>query len=124
MARIVLIEDNILNARLAERLLMKAGHEVETLIDGEQGYAHIIENPPDILLLDLGLPDIDGQTVAALIRQNPDLYHLPIVAFTSWPEAMAAEIAEAYGCDGVINKPIDTRRFAQQVEGFLPLGQL
>lgn len=124
MARIVLIEDNALNARLAERLLMKAGHTVETLTDGEQGYAHVIENPPDIVLLDLGLPDIDGQTVAALIRQNPALYNLPVVAFTAWPEAMAAEIAEAYGCDGVINKPIDTRRFAQQVESYLPLRQI
>lgn len=124
MARIVLIEDNAPNARLAERILMKAGHEVETLTTGEQGYAYVLDNPPDIVLLDLGLPDIDGQTVAALIRQHPDLYHLPIVAFTAWPEAMAAEIAEAYGCDGVINKPIDTRRFAQQVEGYLPLVQL
>lgn len=119
MARIILIEDNPLNARLVERLLMRAGHEVETLEDGENGYAHILQNPPDIVLLDLGLPDIDGQTIAGMIRQHPDLSQLRVIAFTAWPEAMAAEIAEAYGCNGVINKPIDTRRFAAQVEHYL-----
>jgi two-component system cell cycle response regulator DivK len=119
MARIVLIEDNALNARLAERLLTRAGHHVTTLEDGENGYAHVIQNPPDIVLLDLGLPDIDGQTIAAMIRQHPELNHTRLVAFTAWPEAMAAEIAQAYGCDGVINKPIDTRRFAAQVEQYL-----
>lgn len=119
MARILLIEDNPLNARLAERLLSRAGHTVETVESGEQGYAHVLNSPPDIVLLDLGLPDIDGQTIAAMIRQHPVLGQLPVVAFTAWPEAMAAEIAEAYGCNGVINKPIDTRYFAQQVEQYL-----
>jgi two-component system cell cycle response regulator DivK len=69
--------------------------------------------------VDLGLPDIDGQTVVAMMRQQPDLEGVPLIAFTAWPEDTAHAMAQAYGCDGVILKPIDTRAFAQQVEAFL-----
>jgi two-component system cell cycle response regulator DivK len=55
------------------------------------------------------------------MRQQPELQGMPIIAFTAWPEETATEMARAYGCDGVINKPIDTRLFAKQVESFLHL---
>lgn len=121
MNRIVVIEDNPSNARMAEKLLKHAGHEVTLAEDGESGLTTVLEMQPDLVLIDLGLPDVDGQTVVAMMRQQPDLDHMPIIAFTAWPEDTAAEMARAYGCDGVINKPIDTRQFAQQVEAYLQL---
>ena len=119
MTQIVVIEDNPQNARMAEKLLKHAGYEVTLAEDGESGLTTVLELMPDLVLIDLGLPDVDGQTVVAMMRQQPNLDQMPIIAFTAWPEDTAAEMARAYGCDGVINKPIDTRQFAGQVEAFL-----
>lgn len=119
MSVIVIIEDNPQNARLASKLLIRDGHTVVVADDGESGLTSVFEYQPDLVLVDLGLPDIDGQTVAALIRQeqadNPPL----IIAFTAWPEHTAHQMAEAYGCDGVITKPLDTRRFGEQINDYL-----
>ena len=119
MSTIVVIEDNPQSARMAEKLLRKAGHTVVVANDGESGLTTVFETAPDLVLTDLGLPDIDGQTVVALIRQQAQLGNVPIIAFTAWPEDRAREMATTYGCDGVIIKPINTRTFAQQVEDFM-----
>lgn len=121
MSRIVLIEDNVNNARIAQKLLKRAGHEVITAEDGETGLEKVLALIPDIVLVDLGLPDVDGQTIVGMMRQQEVLKQTRIIAFTAWPEATAQEMATAYGCDGVIIKPIDTRQFAAQVEAFLKL---
>jgi CheY-like chemotaxis protein len=119
MALIVVIEDNVLNARMADKLLRNAGHKVMLAEDGETGLTTVFENQPDLVLIDLGLPDIDGQTVIALIRQQENLYDTAIIAFTAWPEDQANDMARGYGCDGVIVKPIDTRNFASRIDGYL-----
>lgn len=115
MSQIFLIEDDAHSARLASRILQRAGHQVTVAITGEIGLNLMFESQPDVLLVDLGLPDMDGQTIVALLRQYDQFKALPIVAFTAWPEQSARSMAVAYGCDGVITKPIDTRRFAEQV---------
>ncbi len=119
MPVIVIIEDNPQSARLATKLLQKADFEVLVAEDGETGLMTVFENQPDLVLIDLGLPDIDGQTVVALIRQQPGLDRIPIVAFTAWPQDTAENMAKAYGCDGIVTKPIDTRSFADQVAAFI-----
>ncbi len=119
MAVIVIIEDNVQSGRLVAKLLEEAGHQVVLTETGEDGLMTIFETTPDLVLIDLGLPDIDGQTVIALLQQQPELAHTRLIAFTAWPEATAYNMARAYGCHGVIVKPIDTRRFAAQVEAFL-----
>src|SRR5262245_20898496 len=119
MAFIVIIEDNPENARLASKLLKNAGHKIIVATDGEIGLTTVFEQRPDLVLIDLGLPDIDGQTVVALVRQQPDLAAIPLIAFTAWPESTAHNMARAYGCDGIIVKPINTRTFVQQVVAFL-----
>ena len=118
MSQIVIIEDNAQNARLAARILRRAGNKVTVAESGEIGLNLILETPPDVVLVDLGLPDIDGQTVVGLLRQYDQFKSLPIIAFTAWPEESVRSMANAYGCDGVITKPIDTRRFAEQVAGY------
>lgn len=119
MSRILIVEDNAQNARLAERILRRAGHEVVVAPDGERGLLSVFDAPPDLVLMDLGLPDLDGQTVVGLLRQRPNLRHLPILAFTAWPEGAAQEMALAYGFTGLISKPINTRVFARQVAQYL-----
>jgi CheY-like chemotaxis protein len=119
MSTIIIIEDNPDSAKLARKLLIAAGYDVHTADDGETGYDLALDKTPDLVLVDLGLPDIDGQTVVALLRQHKHLEKTPIIAFTAYPAATAREMAEAYGCDGVITKPLDTRTFAKQVHDFL-----
>jgi two-component system cell cycle response regulator DivK len=122
VTHIVIIEDHPDNARLAEKLLKHAGYTVSLAEDGETGLQMALEQLPDMVLIDLGLPDVDGQTIAAMIRRNPNMKSAKIVAFTAWPEDRALQMAKAYGCDGVINKPIDTRNFSAQVEKFFNPG--
>lgn len=119
MALIVVIEDNAENARLAAKLLRHAGHEVIIAEDGEVGLTTVFEHRPDLVLIDLGLPDIDGQTVVGLVRQQPELKSVPLIAFTAWPEDTAHTMARAYGCDGIITKPMNTRTFAQQIADYM-----
>jgi CheY-like chemotaxis protein len=119
MALIVIIEDNIQNARLAAKLLRNGGHTILVAEDGEIGLATVFEHEPALVLVDLGLPDVDGQTVVAMMRQRDTLKETRLIAFTAWPTETAHSMAKAYGCDGVIVKPIDTRAFVKQVEAFL-----
>lgn len=119
MAQIVVIEDNEQTARMVTKLLKRSGFEVLHAADGETGLTTVFENKPDLVLIDLGLPDLDGQTVIALLRQHEAVTNVPLVAFTAWPEATARSMAEAYGCDGVITKPVDTRTFGDQIQAYL-----
>lgn len=118
MSRILLIEDNEKNARLEAKILQRHGHTVFIAQDGETGFTTAVEVLPEIILLDLGLPDVEGQTLASLFRQQPALAQTPIVAVTAWPEDTAKEMARAYGCDGFISKPIDIMTFNQDVLEF------
>lgn len=119
MALIVVIEDNVQNARMVDKLLRRAGYEVVIAEDGEMGLTTVFENEPDLILIDLGLPDIDGQTVIGLVKQQPRFNHVPVIAFTAWPPEEARDMAKRYGCDGVITKPINTRTFAEKIAAFL-----
>ena len=119
MSRILLIEDNPSSARLATKILRRTGHTVYLAENGEDGFKMALEVVPDIILVDLGLPDVEGQTLVALFRQQASLAKQPIVAVTAWPPDSAAQMAKAYGCDGVITKPIEISKFADQVFSFL-----
>lgn len=120
MSRIVVIEDNPDNSRMVAKLLRAASHNVIVAEDGETGLTTVFEHHPDLILIDLGLPDIDGQTVIALIKQQAEFVNVPIIAFTAFPPDTAQSMATAYGCQGVITKPIDTRTFVSQLEAFIP----
>lgn len=121
MGLIIVIEDNEQAARLAKKLLVRAEHEVLLAVDGETGLQMMFSNQPDIVLIDLGLPDIDGQTVIALARQQPHLSSVPIIAFTAWPLDRAVSMAQSYGCDGVITKPINARTFAAEIAAYMSI---
>ena len=116
---IVMIEDNPNNARLVERILAATPYELQHAWDGESGLRLVMEAQPDLILLDLGLPDMDGQTVASLIRRMPNLADVPMIAITAWPAETALDMIRAYGCDGYIPKPIDTRTFVDEISSYL-----
>ncbi len=122
MKKILLIEDYADNARLVMRTLKPYDYHVLHAADGESGLTLAIEEKPDLVLLDLGLPDVEGQTLVSLIRNVPGLAHVPIVAVTAWPPATARQMIEAYGCDGYISKPISPRTFPSQIAVYLTTG--
>ena len=101
------------------RVLEAHQHVVTHASDGETGLQMAIDDVPDIVLIDLGLPDIDGQTLIAFMKRAPELRDVPLVAVTAWPEDTARQMAEAYGCDGFISKPINTRTFPDQIAAFI-----
>lgn len=106
MTKILLVEDIPDNAELVRKALSKSGYEVLHALDAETGMQMALEHIPDLILLDLGLPDYDGQTLAGWLRAEPVLDSTPIVAFTAWPEETAKKMVESYGFDGYICKPI------------------
>lgn len=119
MRTVLIIEDNPQNARLMSRILEIREWHVLLAEDGESGLAMAFSERPDLILLDLGLPDVDGQSVAAMLKQPDGLPDIPIIVVTAWPSEYALQMTKAYGCEGYISKPIDTRRFPDQVAGFL-----
>jgi two-component system cell cycle response regulator DivK len=119
MKTILQIEDNNANKTLVERVLEPQGYRMFHAPDGGQGLKLAEQEHPNLILLDLGLPDIDGQTLVGMLRDIPGLEDVPIVALTAWPEHTAMEMVRRYGCTGCITKPIDVARLAQQVDEYL-----
>jgi CheY-like chemotaxis protein len=118
MKTILQIEDNFANKRLVERVLEPHGYRLIHAADGQSGIDLAFQETPDLILLDMGLPDMDGQTLVALLRESPELEHTPVVALTAWPVEIAGEMSARYGCDGCITKPIDVTGFAEQIASF------
>ncbi|MDJ0756414.1 MAG: response regulator [Ardenticatenaceae bacterium] len=118
MKTILYIEDNPANRILIGRVL---GQDYNLLFaeDGETGLNMAVEHKPELILMDIGLPDFDGQTVGAMIRQIPELAGVLIIAITAWPEETAAEMVARYGFDGCITKPINVAEFPKQIASIL-----
>lgn len=120
MAKILIVEDIADNAELVRRILSARGHEILHAEDAETGLQAAVAQHPELILLDLGLPDHDGLTLAGWLRAEPSLKEVPIVAYTAWPPDAARQMAEKYGCDGYIGKPIvSVKEFAEKIESFL-----
>jgi CheY-like chemotaxis protein len=119
MIKILHIEDNLANQILVDRILQSSGYEILHASDGQTGISLAQEGDLDLILIDMGLPDIDGQTVVTMLKQLPNLVGTPIVAITAWPAERALMIAERYGLTGCILKPIDVSTFPDQIAAFL-----
>lgn len=120
MTKILIVEDMADNAELARRILTSRGYDAIHAWDAETGLQMALDELPDLILLDLGLPDYDGLTLASWLRAEPSLKDVPIIAYTAWPPDAAKQMAESYGCNGYIGKPISkVSDFADQVTSFL-----
>jgi CheY-like chemotaxis protein len=120
-ARILLIEDNEQNRYLARFLLANRGHDVVEAISGPIGLDLAARMHPDLILLDIQLPGMDGYAVARQLRSDPALRSIPIVAVTSYAMAGDREKCLEAGAVGYIEKPINPETFVAEVERFLPV---
>jgi len=114
--RILYIEDNPENRLLVSRVLEVEGYEVVEAVDGLSGLKAATETDPDLILLDIGLPKVDGYSLAERFRQIPELDQVPILAVTANVMKGDRERTLAAGCDGYIPKPIDIDRLPGQIE--------
>jgi two-component system, cell cycle response regulator DivK len=120
MTKILVIEDIFDNAELVRKALSPRNYEVIHAADAETGLQMALDHLPDLILLDLGLPDYDGQTLAGWLRAEDVLNDTPIIAFTAWPQETARKMVESYGCNGYISKPIiSIKEFADEVTSYL-----
>lgn len=115
---ILVIEDNEQNLYLVTFILEKHGYHVEAAKDGQEGITLATRVKPDLILLDVQLPVMDGYAVARILRSNPELKETPIVAVTSYAMAGDREKALESGCTGYIEKPINPDTFMAQVENY------
>ncbi len=118
--RILVIEDNEQNMYLMHFLLESKGHTVIEAMNGEDGINMAQEADPDIILLDIQLPGMDGYEIAQRIRSMPDLATIPIIAVTSYAMAGDREKAMAAGVNDYIEKPINPGTFLDQIGEYFP----
>jgi len=117
--RILLVEDNSMNRRVAEFLLKSHGYTVYEARDGQEALEMVQVYLPDLILMDLQLPGLDGFTVTRMIKENATTKDIPVVALTAYAMRGDAERAFAVGCDGYITKPIDPDQFPNTVASYL-----
>ncbi|WP_374447183.1 response regulator [Stella sp.] len=119
MPKILIVEDNEMNRDLLTRRLSKKGYEVAVAMDGLEGVAAADSQRPDLILMDVGLPGIDGHEATRRIRAQPALAAIPIIALTA--HAMSDDRAKALeaGCDDYDTKPVDLPRLLGKVEALL-----
>lgn len=119
--RVLVVEDQYDNRRILRDLLTSAGYEMIEAVTGEEGVAIAEKQRPDLILMDLQLPVIDGYESTRRIKANPDLQSIPIIAVTSY--AMSGDDTLAYeaGCDAYVTKPFSPRKLLSKIREFLPL---
>lgn len=117
--RILYIEDNLENRTLVRRVLNAEGYVLIEAVDGVTGMRAAETDPPDLILMDINLPEVDGYEMTARLKQIPRLAHIPIIAMTANVMKGDREKSLAAGCDGYIQKPIDIDLLPVQIAGFL-----
>jgi len=115
MARILIIEDNYINMKLTAALLHQQGHDVLQAVDAEEGTRLARERLPDLILMDIQLPGMDGLTASRLLKSDAATRGIKIVALTALAMKGDRERIEAAGCDGYISKPIRYQEFLKVV---------
>jgi len=117
--KILLIEDNRPNREMISRRLVRHGYQVITAVDGLEGIEMVRTTQPDLVLLDMGLPGLDGWQVAERIRANPETGSLPVIALTAHVIVGDRERALASGCDDYEPKPVDFDRLLEKIRNLL-----
>jgi CheY-like chemotaxis protein len=116
---IIVVEDDADNLELVHILLDQAGFEVLTAMDGQRGLDLIHEKLPEIVLLDLTIPEIDGWHLAHRLKADPLTQSIKLIALTAHTLPGDRKKALESGCDGYITKPLDVRNFAAQIKSYL-----
>ncbi len=124
MARILVIEDNATNMKLATLLLENVGHGVLCAVDAESGLALARAEHPDLILMDIQLPDMDGLAATALLKQDPATAGIPVIALTAMAMKEDEEKTRAAGCDAYITKPLRHRELLAAIDALLIRAEL
>jgi CheY-like chemotaxis protein len=119
MKRVLVAEDNAVNRELIRELLELRGYEVTEACDGQEALEMLEASPPDILLLDLGMPKLDGFGVIKRVRENPNLDGMPVLAVTAYAMRGDKERVLDAGFDGYLSKPINGAALTQALENLL-----
>jgi len=119
MTTILIVEDNEMNRDMLSRRLIRSGYEVVLALDGAQGVALAASEAPDVVLMDMSLPVLDGWEATRLLKSDPKTRTLPVIALTA--HAMAGDEAKARqaGCDDFDTKPVEYTRLLSKIEGLL-----
>lgn len=119
MGRVLYIEDDPNNRTLVRRILMASDIQVDLADNAMDGIRMAVESPPDLILMDISMPGMDGLTATQEIRSNPAIAHIPVIALTANVMQGDRERTLEAGCDGYISKPIDVDSFADQIMSYL-----
>jgi CheY-like chemotaxis protein len=117
--RILVVDDNAMNIDLVSFLLAADAMEVESAVDATQASALIAAQHPDLILMDIQLPGVDGLELTRRLKADPATRHIVVVALTAYAMKGDEERMRAAGCDGYIAKPIEVANFAERVRAFL-----
>jgi len=116
MTRILLVEDNEMNRDMLSRRLARRGFEVEIAVDGQDGLDKARALQPDLILMDMSLPVIDGWEATRRLKEDPTCRHIPVVGLSAHAMAGDREKALAAGCDDYDTKPVDIKRLLDKVQ--------
>ena len=122
MARILIVEDNEDNSDMLSRRLRKRGFEVEIVADGETCIKVVTNRPPDLILMDLGLPGIDGYEATRRLKAEAKTRTIPVIALSAHTLDDHLRLAEVAGCDDFDEKPVDISRLLRKMAALLPEG--
>jgi len=119
MPRVLYVEDNDDNVYMLTRRLTRKGFEVDVASDGEKGVEHARTSQPDLILMDLGLPGIDGWEATRRLKADGSTAHIPVIALSAHAMAGDRESALEAGCDEFETKPIELARLLQKIDALL-----
>jgi two-component system, cell cycle response regulator DivK len=119
MPKILLVEDNEMNRDMLSRRLIRSGYEVVLAVDGAQGVAMAASDSPDIVLMDMSLPVLDGWEATRRLKADPATRSLPVIALTAHAMAGDEKKAREAGCDDFDTKPVEYARLLSKIEGLL-----
>lgn len=119
MHRILIVEDNEMNRDMLSRRLERRGHDVSVAVDGHDGLEKARRESPELILMDMGLPELDGWEVTRQLKADTDTQAIPIIALTAHAMSGDREKALAAGCDDYDTKPIDLPRLLGKIDALL-----
>jgi CheY-like chemotaxis protein len=122
MPRILLVEDNELNRDMLSRRLARRGYEVLIATDGAEGVAMAEREKPDLVLMDMSLPVLDGWEATRRLKAAPATCSIPVIALTAHAMANDGQKARQAGCDDYDTKPVELPRLLEKIERLLGLG--
>jgi CheY-like chemotaxis protein len=119
MSKILLVEDNEMNRDMLSRRLVRRGYEVVIAVDGESGLALAGSEAPNLILMDMSLPILDGWEAARQLKSTPSTRHIPVIALTAHAMSSDRDKALEAGCDDYDTKPVELPRLLEKIEALL-----